>query len=281
MPAATKIPDHFKDKKFRFTFDDDEVVMVEDHYADNGRLCIRFFATGEFPELFATLTMNLDDDPGTDAFFVKTYSENARMIPELLASGVFIDMKHPRDTAWKFSKGRLVNFEHGRALEDEIVYTQDGRHVPAKNVQLGEIAWRPDPRGGGLYLGERQQQAPTCPYCQAASECVDGTVIYPHRPDLAEKKFWRCAPCDAYVGCHDGTPEPFGRLANAELRQAKTKAHIAFDPIWRTGRMTRSDAYRWLAEKLGISIDECHIGMFDVEQCEKVVHLAAAEMGRT
>ena len=124
--------------------------------------------------------------------------------------------------------------------------------------------------------------APTCPYCQRPSLLVTGKTIYPHRPDLVAKRFWQCAPCDAYVGCHppagrngkggqgDGTM-PLGRLANAELRKAKRRAHDAFDPLWKARHMSRQSAYKWLAEKLGISPANCHIGMMDVDGCNAVV----------
>jgi hypothetical protein len=120
----------------------------------------------------------------------------------------------------------------------------------------------------------------SCPYCGALAILVGGDVIYPHRPDLASKKFWQCAPCGAYVGCHeaghgqgDGTT-PLGRLANAELRKAKSAAHAAFDPLWKSRRMTRKEAYAWLASALKIDPDDAHIGMFDVGQCRAVVHAA-------
>ena len=47
-----------------------------------------------------------------------------------------------------------------------------------------------------------------CDYCQKPAELVTGATIYPHRNDLAHLRFWRCVPCEAYVGCHkagDGT----------------------------------------------------------------------------
>lgn len=112
---------------------------------------------------------------------------------------------------------------------------------------------------------------PTCPYCGASAELVDGTVIYPHREDLATKRFWDCRRCDAYVGCHDGTAKPLGRLANKELRGMKMQAHGAFDPLWRSGEMGRQEAYAWLAEALGIPPEECHIGMMAVDRCRAVV----------
>lgn len=112
---------------------------------------------------------------------------------------------------------------------------------------------------------------PICPYCEDTSALVGGDIIYPHRPDLYSKRFYLCEPCNAYVGCHPGTKKPLGRLANAQLRQAKMDAHRAFDPIWKEGNTSRSEAYTWLAGKLGIPEEECHIGMFDVHRCRQVV----------
>lgn len=122
-----------------------------------------------------------------------------------------------------------------------------------------------------------QSRNPACPYCGKMSVQTSGREIYPHRPDLYSKVFYQCAPCDAYVGCHPGTDRPMGRLANAELRRAKLAAHAAFDPIWKGGRRNRRSAYKWLAGKLGISPDECHIGMFDVERCRKVIAICGVD----
>lgn len=110
----------------------------------------------------------------------------------------------------------------------------------------------------------------SCDYCGQPAERVTGAEIYPRRPDLAGKTLWRCEPCGAYVGCHPGTDKPLGRLADAELRRAKMAAHAAFDPLWRSGDMRRGQAYRWLAERLGIDSSECHIGMMDAATCRRV-----------
>jgi len=120
-------------------------------------------------------------------------------------------------------------------------------------------------------------KTPDCPYCGAVSQLVDGSVIYPHRPDLREKQFYLCKPCDAYVGCHPGTTRPLGRLADAKLRAAKKAAHANFDRLWKSGEMGRSVAYAKLSKLMSIPADQTHIGMFNVEQCFQVIKLVRSE----
>lgn len=117
-----------------------------------------------------------------------------------------------------------------------------------------------------------------CPYCGGDAELSTGHKVYPHRPDLASLKIWACFPCDAWVGTHKNSGEPLGRLANAELRMAKRTAHAAFDPLWKSGQMSRKKAYALLSEKMGLTPDETHIGMFDVEQCKTVILLCTPMM---
>lgn len=114
---------------------------------------------------------------------------------------------------------------------------------------------------------------PICPYCGNWSEKVTGLDIYPHRPDLAEKSFYRCFPCNAYVGCHPNTDKPLGRLSDAPLRKMKSRVHQEFDELWKSGCMTRKEAYKWLADRMGLEKDDCHVGMFDEDQCARAVEI--------
>lgn len=66
--------------------------------------------------------------------------------------------------------------------------------------------------------------------------------------------------------------EPGGPLARA--RQA---AHRAFDPLWQSGKMSRSDAYTELARRMGIPKEQAHMLLFDQAQCERVVQLFTAD----
>lgn len=112
-----------------------------------------------------------------------------------------------------------------------------------------------------------------CPYCDQPARFVNGSTVYPHRPDLHHKAFYVCEPCEARVGCHEATGKPFGRLANAELRRLKIDAHAAFDPLWKHGPMKRTQAYAWLARRMNIAKDDCHIGMMDEAQCRRVIEV--------
>ena len=114
---------------------------------------------------------------------------------------------------------------------------------------------------------------PTCPQCGSEAECVDSAYLY-HGKSYGN--VWRCPTHqDIYVGCHkdgDGR-KPKGTLADFETREARKKAHACFDPMWmgKGAPMKREAAYLWLANTLGISRDETHIGLFDVTRCERVV----------
>lgn len=106
-----------------------------------------------------------------------------------------------------------------------------------------------------------------CPYCHKPAELVDSIEIYGRSYGMA----YLCRPCGAYVGCHKGTDKPLGRLANAELRKWKMRAHAAFDWLWKGGFMNRTKAYAWLASELNIPKEKCHIGMMDIDMCQKVI----------
>lgn len=123
---------------------------------------------------------------------------------------------------------------------------------------------------------------PICPHCNQPTKLVGGDVIYPHRKDLAAKKFWHCAPCKAWVGCHPGSSNPLGRPANAELRLWKQNAHAVFDALWKgpNAEMSRTQAYKWLQQAMGLTVREAHIGEFDVAQCKRLVHLRRVALGK-
>lgn len=118
-------------------------------------------------------------------------------------------------------------------------------------------------------------QGKKCPYCGEPSIYTDSAVIYGKSYGM----IYLCKPCDAYVGVHKPQPTvALGRLANAELRAAKKLAHYYFDKLWKDGFMKRQSAYKWLSNELGIDPEHTHIGMFDVEQCNKTAELSKLKL---
>jgi len=114
-----------------------------------------------------------------------------------------------------------------------------------------------------------------CPYCGLKPDYVDSKVVYGKSYGM----IYYCKDCDAYVGVHHGTSKrSLGRLADRDLRHAKKRAHFYFDQLWKTateqGRgkgKSRKLAYAWLRDKIGTPKKFTHIGMFDIDLCNKVV----------
>lgn len=128
-------------------------------------------------------------------------------------------------------------------------------------------------RHGAMNQSDICNRVVSCPYCGGFARLVDSSDVY--RSGRNYGKLWACMPCGAWVGVHKNsrTFAPLGRLANAELRKAKIEAHSAFDRLWKEWDLDRDEAYSWLADRLGIEARECHIGMFDLEMCRRVIEI--------
>lgn len=108
-----------------------------------------------------------------------------------------------------------------------------------------------------------------CPYCKSHALLVDSKTIY----GKSYGNLWLCGPCDAYVGCVKGTDRPLGTLANELDRQGRKSAHGCLDAIWKNRQRgySRSGVYRWLADKMDLSLEECHIARFNYNECMRAV----------
>ncbi len=109
-----------------------------------------------------------------------------------------------------------------------------------------------------------------CPYCKGKSQLIESKEIYGKDYGLLHI----CKPCGAYVGCHKGSKQPLGRLANKKLRELKQEAHLYFDKIWKLKILKRGEAYNWLSEQIGTPLDYTHIGMFSEKTCTLVIELS-------
>jgi hypothetical protein len=71
---------------------------------------------------------------------------------------------------------------------------------------------------------------------------------------------------------------PAPKIRHPQVIDARERAHAAFDQLWKSGRMTRTAAYAWLASVMKLPAREAHIGKMHIEQCNAVVRLVQEKL---
>ena len=113
-----------------------------------------------------------------------------------------------------------------------------------------------------------------CPYCGGKVIFTDSAVLYGGK---SYGMVYLCTNCNASVGVHRGTKIPLGTLANAALKMKRRETHAVFDGYWKAHNIPRTDAYKWLAQQMGLPEYRTHIGQMDMAQCEQVIQLVYAQ----
>jgi len=108
-----------------------------------------------------------------------------------------------------------------------------------------------------------------CRYCGGKIIKSNSRVLY----GKGNETIYLCTMCNAYVGCYKGTDKPMGKVANTVLRLKRQETHQIFDVFWKKRNWTRSAAYRWLARSLQLTEENAHIGMMEMDDCERVIRL--------
>ena len=91
--------------------------------------------------------------------------------------------------------------------------------------------------------------------------------------------YYACTTRPACPGTHGAHRDgrPLGTPADFETKQMRKAAHAAFDPLWdppEGGKpyfKDRGAAYRWIQTIMGLDAEKAHIGMFDRDQCRKLI----------
>lgn len=111
----------------------------------------------------------------------------------------------------------------------------------------------------------------TCPCCGQAVELINNCELYGR--SFGEWPYmYICFPCDTYVGTHKYTDLPLGTMAGLDLRYWRKRAKGPFlDKVRDFYRGNRNQAYQELANAMGIPRQECHFGMFSIEQCQSAL----------
>lgn len=118
-----------------------------------------------------------------------------------------------------------------------------------------------------------------CPYCRAPVVRRRGRTLFGPAARDPDALYYVCARypfCDSYVSAHRRSGLPMGTLADPALRRKRIQAHQAFDQLWKSGPLTKKQAYRWLQGALGLPETQAHIGCFSHYQCDRVIALCTA-----
>lgn len=130
----------------------------------------------------------------------------------------------------------------------------------------------------------RRGDPPRAPWCRT---CQREAVLHADSRHLYNGRdfgpVWQCAGCAEWVGCHEGSTSPLGRLCGPRIRELRKRAHAAFDPLWaakmrRDGcskTVARNAAYAWLAAKLGIDVARCHMSWMSDDDLSRAVEICS------
>lgn len=119
-----------------------------------------------------------------------------------------------------------------------------------------------------------------CRYCGGVIRLVPAKQVLgasARRLGQEREYIYQCQNCNARVGCHKGTDQPLGNVANETLRLKRMETHKVFDAFWKSQHMTRHNAYKWLSQQLRLPMSETHIAGFEMDQCQRVIELCGTE----
>jgi hypothetical protein len=124
-----------------------------------------------------------------------------------------------------------------------------------------------------------------CDYCGARAALVrSGAEVYPYRDDHGP--VWICTACQAWIGIHARSTRnvPLGRLADATLRDTKSRLHDALEPLV-AGKVrrdqvnpfeARAKAIRWVSTQLGFDPVPASLHALTLDQCEDALRYVQA-----
>lgn len=163
-----------------------------------------------------------------------------------------VDDADGRVCEWWPSTGRFV--VQARYENPQRVGDVDSFLAEVKRILPGQ---------GRLPLGAR------CPH--PCGECGAAMVLRDSRLGL----FYGCSTfpaCRSTHGAHKSSGKPLGIPADKPTKAERMAAHAVFDRLWMGEHppMGRREAYAWMAEKMGLTKDEAHIGRFDATACQRL-----------
>ena len=98
--------------------------------------------------------------------------------------------------------------------------------------------------------------APICPNCGQRAQTVMLTTGFKNQLKN--------------VCCHLWSYGRGSPLVDKHVHRARRTAHEEFDPLWETGLLSRSQAYKLLAEQLQVASSQCHMSELPLHLLQEV-----------
>lgn len=121
-----------------------------------------------------------------------------------------------------------------------------------------------------------------CNICGGHVVFTTNATIY--GKEYGSGKCYLCENCGAYTGTHRPRPrEALGLLADESMRKGKVACHDLFDAMWKgkkKAQKKRKDLYAWLADRMGVPVEECHFGYFDIHQLRRAYRILLVAHGQ-
>lgn len=114
---------------------------------------------------------------------------------------------------------------------------------------------------------------------KVCDNCGCEAVVFINHRELYGREYsdwpyvYHCRNCDGIVGTQVNTNIPLGRIADKTTRMLRKRAHMVFDVLWQERFMPRPEAYKWLARKLDLTADECHMAVMSDDKLREVISL--------
>lgn len=184
--------------------------------------------------------------------------------PSIELEGIEVYHAHQENPKTKLRADAMVEDMVGRGLLDNLTI-----------ALLGARDFRPQSK---LWQNHYVRQLIKASFF----ECQCGGHVFFHRWStfLYGKDYgsiWYCHKCHAHVGSHGDCRLPKGYPASGEVLAWRRTVHKHFDVRWKSGEHSRTEAYKWLRESLGLPHWQCHIGKFDVERCKEALRLITGQ----
>jgi hypothetical protein len=108
-----------------------------------------------------------------------------------------------------------------------------------------------------------------CRYCRSPVHLVSAEKVFPGTNLSANLYF--CEGCGARVGVHEGTGEPVGYLADAELRRWRRVLHQALDPLRREARWYPEPVHELIQDALDVPEERAHVAMLSIREIKNMI----------